>query len=98
MLSKYCEVQGIPFPNVKPSEEDRKNLKECYVFSDDSNFEAPMLVYFPLVNCSFKEFIAPGKLSFHQVYRYLCWAFPEIFSQFFFNSKCNPNVELGQPS
>ncbi|KAJ6667316.1 hypothetical protein lerEdw1_017294 [Lerista edwardsae] len=60
MLAEYCEVQGIPFPKVNPSEEDKKNPKECYVFSDDSNPKAPILVYFPLVNCSFKEFTAPG--------------------------------------
>ncbi|XP_053168990.1 cytosolic phospholipase A2 beta-like [Hemicordylus capensis] len=60
MMAKYCEVQGIPFPKVDPTEEDRKNPKECYVFSDDDNPKAPILVYFPLVNCTFKEYIAPG--------------------------------------
>ncbi|XP_062974525.1 cytosolic phospholipase A2 beta-like [Elgaria multicarinata webbii] len=60
MLAKYCEVQRIPFPKVEPSEEDMKNPKECYVFSDDDNPKAPILVYFPLVNSTFKEYKAPG--------------------------------------
>uniref|UniRef100_A0A8D2PYN5 PLA2c domain-containing protein n=1 Tax=Varanus komodoensis TaxID=61221 RepID=A0A8D2PYN5_VARKO len=59
-LAKYCEVQGIPFPKVNPSEEDQKNLQECYVFSDENNPKAPIVLYFPLVNSSFREFKAPG--------------------------------------
>ncbi|XP_042322641.1 cytosolic phospholipase A2 beta-like [Sceloporus undulatus] len=60
MMAKYCEVQGIPFPKVDVSDEDRKNPKECYVFSDENNPKAPELVCFPLVDCSFKEYKAPG--------------------------------------
>ncbi|KAF7251864.1 Cytosolic phospholipase A2 zeta [Varanus komodoensis] len=59
-LAKYCEVQGIPFPKVNPSEEDQKNLQECYVFSDENNPKAPIVLYFPLVNSSFREFKAPA--------------------------------------
>ncbi|KAH0620632.1 hypothetical protein JD844_021291, partial [Phrynosoma platyrhinos] len=60
MMAKYCEVQGIPFPKVDLSDEDRKNPKECYVFSDENNPKAPVLLCFPLVDCSFKEYKAPG--------------------------------------
>ncbi|XP_066470429.1 cytosolic phospholipase A2 beta-like [Tiliqua scincoides] len=60
MFADYCEVQGIPFPKVELSEEDRKNPKECYVFSDDSDPRAPIVVLFPLVDSSFKEYTAPG--------------------------------------
>ncbi|XP_061467329.1 cytosolic phospholipase A2 beta-like isoform X2 [Rhineura floridana] len=60
MMAKYCEVQGIPFPKVDITEEDRKNPKECYVFSDEDNPKAPILLYFPLVNATFKEYKAPG--------------------------------------
>uniref|UniRef100_A0A803T3L4 PLA2c domain-containing protein n=2 Tax=Anolis carolinensis TaxID=28377 RepID=A0A803T3L4_ANOCA len=60
MMAKYCEVQGIPFPKVHLSDEEKKNLKECYAFSDEENPKAPIVVCFPLVDCSFKEFKAPG--------------------------------------
>ncbi|XP_066470555.1 cytosolic phospholipase A2 beta-like [Tiliqua scincoides] len=60
LFAKYCEVQGFPFPKVELSEEDRKNPKECYVFSDDSDPRAPIVVFFPLVDSSFKEYTAPG--------------------------------------
>ncbi|XP_015268346.1 PREDICTED: cytosolic phospholipase A2 beta-like [Gekko japonicus] len=59
MMAKYCEVQGIPFPKINLTEEDRKNPKECYVFSDEDP-RAPIVVYFPLVNCTFREYKAPG--------------------------------------
>ncbi|XP_054825904.1 cytosolic phospholipase A2 beta-like [Eublepharis macularius] len=61
MMAKYCEVQGIPFPKINLTEEDRKNPKECYVFSDEDNPKAPVVIYFPLINCSFKEYKAPGE-------------------------------------
>ncbi|XP_078243533.1 cytosolic phospholipase A2 beta [Pogona vitticeps] len=60
MLAKYCEVQGIPFPKIEPSEEDRRNPKECYVFSDEDNPKAPIVLCFPLICHTFKEYKAPG--------------------------------------
>ncbi|XP_060118337.1 cytosolic phospholipase A2 beta-like [Heteronotia binoei] len=59
MIAKYCEVQRIPFPKINLTEEDRKNPKECYVFSDEDP-KAPVVVYFPLVNATFKKYKAPG--------------------------------------
>uniref|UniRef100_A0A674JCY1 Phospholipase A2 n=1 Tax=Terrapene triunguis TaxID=2587831 RepID=A0A674JCY1_9SAUR len=53
-------VQGIPFPKPVLNEEERKNLKECYMFEDGENPGAPILLYFPLVNDSFQRYIAPG--------------------------------------
>lgn len=66
LLAKYCHIQGIPFPKINPSKEERENPKECYVFKDEDNPQAPMLLYFPLVNASFKKFTAPGKFSVHE--------------------------------
>ncbi|XP_077178898.1 cytosolic phospholipase A2 beta-like [Paroedura picta] len=59
MMSKYCEVQGIPFPKINLTEEDRKNPKECYVFSDEDP-KAPIVIYFPLINHTFRDYKAPG--------------------------------------
>nr|XP_006130411.1 cytosolic phospholipase A2 epsilon-like [Pelodiscus sinensis] len=58
--STYFSEQGIPFPKPVLSEEERKNLKECYMFEDAENPCAPILLYFPLVNDSFQRYIAPG--------------------------------------
>lgn len=63
MTYKYCKIQKIPFPKVKLSKEEEKNPKECYVFSDAEDPRAPIVIHFPLVNDTFKEFKEPGKFS-----------------------------------
>ncbi|KAM4777629.1 cytosolic phospholipase A2 epsilon-like isoform 4-T4 [Cyanocitta cristata] len=58
--SKYFKKQGIPFPKIHMSEEEKKNLKECYIFEDTETPEAPTVVFFPLVNDSFRKYKEPG--------------------------------------
>ncbi|NXU04377.1 PA24E phospholipase, partial [Buphagus erythrorhynchus] len=58
--SKYFQKQGIPFPKIHMSEEEKKNLKECYIFEDTESPEAPTVVFFPLVNDSFRKYKEPG--------------------------------------
>ncbi|KFR09572.1 Cytosolic phospholipase A2 epsilon, partial [Opisthocomus hoazin] len=58
--SKYFLKQGIPFPKIHLSEEEKKNLKECYVFEDAETPEAPTVVFFPLVNDTFRKYREPG--------------------------------------
>ncbi|NXW61705.1 PA24B phospholipase, partial [Eurystomus gularis] len=60
MTYKYCKIQKIPFPKVEISEEEEKNPKECYVFADAEDPRAPIVIHFPLVNDTFKEFKEPG--------------------------------------
>lgn len=60
--SKYFLKQGIPFPKINLSEEEKKNLKECYIFEDRETPEAPTVVFFPLVNDTFRKYKEPGKL------------------------------------
>lgn len=60
-MSKYCLEQGIPFPKIELTEEDKENPKECYVFEDTGNPDAPVVLHFPLVNDTFKEFKHPGE-------------------------------------
>ncbi|NXO01778.1 PA24E phospholipase, partial [Rhinopomastus cyanomelas] len=57
---KYFLKQGIPFPKVYLSEEEKKNLKECYIFEDTETPEAPIVVFFPLVNDTFRKYKEPG--------------------------------------
>lgn len=61
--SRYFSEQGIPFPKTVLNEEEKTNLKECYIFEDAATPGAPIVLYFPLVNDSFQRFVAPGKLS-----------------------------------
>ncbi|NXT22855.1 PA24E phospholipase, partial [Syrrhaptes paradoxus] len=58
--SKYFLKQGIPFPKIHLSEEEKKNLKECYLFDDAETPEAPTVVFFPLVNDTFRKYKEPG--------------------------------------
>ncbi|XP_068017486.1 cytosolic phospholipase A2 epsilon-like isoform X2 [Melanerpes formicivorus] len=58
--SKYFLKQGIPFPKIKLNEEEKKNLKECYIFEDKETPEAPTVVFFPLVNDTFRKYKEPG--------------------------------------
>ncbi|NXX16055.1 PA24E phospholipase, partial [Podargus strigoides] len=58
LFSEYCSEHRIPFPSTELSQEDRKHLKECYVFEDSA--ETPILVYFPLVCDTFQKYKAPN--------------------------------------
>ncbi|XP_044291655.1 cytosolic phospholipase A2 epsilon-like [Varanus komodoensis] len=58
--SRYFSKQGIPFPRVDMGDVKDKDLKECYVFEDPSNLEAPIVVFFPLINDTFRKYKAPG--------------------------------------
>nr|XP_056707871.1 cytosolic phospholipase A2 epsilon-like [Euleptes europaea] len=60
-FSRYASKQGIPFPRMEISEEDRENLKECYVFDDAENTDVPTVLFFPLTNDTFKKYKAPGE-------------------------------------
>ncbi|XP_033001623.1 cytosolic phospholipase A2 beta-like isoform X1 [Lacerta agilis] len=59
-MGKYCLDQDIPFPEIALTEEDRENPKECYIFEDKENPEAPIILHFPLVNNSFGKYEKPG--------------------------------------
>ncbi|XP_053239698.1 cytosolic phospholipase A2 epsilon-like [Podarcis raffonei] len=59
-FSTYIAKLGIPFPNMELSEEDKKNLKECYWFEDTDNAAAPIVLFFPLTNDTFRKYKEPG--------------------------------------
>ncbi|XP_019374608.1 PREDICTED: cytosolic phospholipase A2 epsilon-like [Gavialis gangeticus] len=58
--SKYFSKQGIPFPKVVPSEDETKNLKEFYMVGDKEGPETPIVLLYPLVNDTFRNYKAPG--------------------------------------
>ncbi|XP_066473116.1 cytosolic phospholipase A2 epsilon-like [Tiliqua scincoides] len=58
--SRYFLKQGIPFPRIDLSNLKERDLKECYVFEDAKSSRAPIVVFFPLVNDTFRKYKAPG--------------------------------------
>ncbi|ELW48131.1 Cytosolic phospholipase A2 beta [Tupaia chinensis] len=60
LLGRFCQEQGIPFPPIAPSPEQQRQPQECHTFSDPACPEAPLVLHFPLVNDSFREYSAPG--------------------------------------
>ncbi|KAK6481131.1 cytosolic phospholipase A2 zeta-like [Huso huso] len=60
LTQQYCSERSIPFPLITLSEEDCKNPKECYIFTDAKNPKTPIVLHFPLINQSFRKFKAPG--------------------------------------
>uniref|UniRef100_A0A8C0Z988 Phospholipase A2 n=1 Tax=Cyanistes caeruleus TaxID=156563 RepID=A0A8C0Z988_CYACU len=60
LTQKYCEEREIPFPKIKFSQEDEEKPKECYMFVDENNPKAPIVLHFPLVNDTFQKYKAPG--------------------------------------
>lgn len=57
---KYYSEQKIPFPKISLTDEDKKNLKECYIFQDSDLPGCPIVIFLPLVNDTFQEYKAPG--------------------------------------
>ncbi|XP_077095507.1 cytosolic phospholipase A2 zeta isoform X2 [Siphateles boraxobius] len=57
---EYCTDRKIPFPKIDFKKVESEPLKEVYVFEDKENPEAPIVLHFPMVNVSFKQFKAPG--------------------------------------
>ncbi|KAM6202500.1 cytosolic phospholipase A2 delta [Rhynchocyon petersi] len=56
----YCRAQGLPFPKVELSPQDIRQPREHHLFSDPDCPEAPVLLHFPLVDASFKDYSDPG--------------------------------------
>ncbi|XP_047432421.1 cytosolic phospholipase A2 epsilon-like isoform X2 [Mugil cephalus] len=55
----YCTEHNIPFPNVD-FDSLEKDPQEVYVFEDEGNPKAPIVIHFPLVNITYKDFKSPG--------------------------------------
>lgn len=58
---EYCANRKIPFPKIDYKKLESEPIKEVYVFEDKDNPEAPIVIHFPMVNISFKQFKAPGE-------------------------------------
>ncbi|XP_075399109.1 cytosolic phospholipase A2 beta-like [Tenrec ecaudatus] len=60
LVGRMCQEQGIPFLPISPSLDEERQPRECHKFSDPGRTEAPVILYFPLVNDSFRDHSAPG--------------------------------------
>ncbi|KFO32969.1 cytosolic phospholipase A2 zeta [Fukomys damarensis] len=60
MTEQYCLDRGIPFPKIKVGPEDMAKPRECYLFAEAKDPQAPIVLHFPLVNRTFRTHLAPG--------------------------------------
>ncbi|XP_068961910.1 cytosolic phospholipase A2 beta [Petaurus breviceps papuanus] len=60
LVGRYCQQQGIPFPPITASPEEKELPQECHRFADPESLAAPVVLHFPLVNDSFRQYSAPG--------------------------------------
>ncbi|XP_042562072.1 cytosolic phospholipase A2 zeta-like [Clupea harengus] len=56
---QHCTDHRIPFPHIDFSRVEKEAMKEVYVFEDEKNPKAPIVLHFPLANLTFREFKAP---------------------------------------
>ena len=59
---KWAKESGLLFPPIEGNPLlDKPEIQECYVFQDASNSKCPVILHFPIVNKTFREFSKPGK-------------------------------------
>ncbi len=59
--SEYCADRKISFPKIDYKKLESEPIREVYVFEDKENPDVPIVIHFPLVNVSFKQFKSPGE-------------------------------------
>nr|XP_040574096.1 LOW QUALITY PROTEIN: cytosolic phospholipase A2-like [Lepeophtheirus salmonis] len=64
LAEKWAQLHGQPFPPIKKTVKSLIGCpnKECYVFKDTENIRAPVILFFPIVNSSFRKYSAPGEI------------------------------------
>uniref|UniRef100_A0A672HR07 Phospholipase A2 n=1 Tax=Salarias fasciatus TaxID=181472 RepID=A0A672HR07_SALFA len=56
----YCKEHDIPFPDADFAGLEKEPLQEVYVFEDEENPKAPIVMHFPLINLSYQQHKKPG--------------------------------------
>ncbi|XP_047432423.1 cytosolic phospholipase A2 zeta-like isoform X2 [Mugil cephalus] len=56
----YCKDHKIPFPNADYESLEKEPRKEVYILEDKENPKAPIVIHFPLVNVTYKDYKSPG--------------------------------------
>ncbi|XP_076823546.1 cytosolic phospholipase A2-like [Clavelina lepadiformis] len=62
LAEEWAKVSGMPFPKISRDTYKKEGLKECYVFRDEENEKAPIVIHFVLCNINFRKYSAPGVL------------------------------------
>ena len=63
----WAKVNKVPFPKIDESVYNRKGMKEVYVFEEPRDPSCPIILLFPMVNLTFKNFKKPGKYTSVQI-------------------------------
>jgi len=62
LAEKWARMHRLNFPKIDRTVYDREGLKECYVFRDNDNENAPIIIHFVLCNVLFRKYSAPGNV------------------------------------
>ncbi|XP_076821568.1 cytosolic phospholipase A2-like isoform X1 [Clavelina lepadiformis] len=60
LAEKWAKLHHLPFPKIDRSVFEREGMKECYVFRDEEDERAPIIIHFVLCNVLFRKFKRPG--------------------------------------
>uniref|UniRef100_A0A3Q2YTW0 PLA2c domain-containing protein n=1 Tax=Hippocampus comes TaxID=109280 RepID=A0A3Q2YTW0_HIPCM len=60
LTASYCQDHNMPFPRIDFTTLEEQPQREVYILEDMENPKAPVVIYFPLVNDSFRHFKEPG--------------------------------------
>ena len=61
---KWARANNLPFPPVADNPAIKgKDIRECYVFEDPDDPRCPTILHFVLINETFKDYVAPGKVE-----------------------------------
>ncbi|XP_051937152.1 cytosolic phospholipase A2 beta-like [Hippocampus zosterae] len=60
LTASYCQDHDMPFPRIDFTTLEEQPQREVYILEDMENPKAPVVIYFPLVNDSFRYFKEPG--------------------------------------
>ncbi|XP_047433091.1 cytosolic phospholipase A2 zeta-like [Mugil cephalus] len=58
--TEYCKERNIPFPNADYDSLEKEPTKEVYILEDKENPKAPIVIHFPLVNRTYRDYKSPG--------------------------------------
>ncbi|XP_076822064.1 cytosolic phospholipase A2-like [Clavelina lepadiformis] len=86
LAEKWTKASGKPFPKISEDTYKKEELKECYVFRDEENEKAPIVIHFVLCNIDFRNYSAPGIPREQED----DWGDFDIFSKQGKPIKCNP--------
>ena len=71
MAEKWARLHHLPFPKIDRTVYEKEGLKECYVFKDEDNVHAPVILHFVLCNIQFRKFVKPGRTKSWNIFSHV---------------------------